>query len=53
MRNSLDSGKDVLIFQAHRLLYHSTLGLKVIKKKNKEKTCALDDPLQRRKVYEP
>jgi len=25
-----------LVFKAHRLLYHSTLGLRVIKKKKKE-----------------
>ena len=26
-----------LVFKAHRLVYHSTLGLRVIKKKNKKK----------------
>ena len=28
------------MFQAHRLLYHSTLGLRVIKKKNEERTSS-------------
>ena len=28
-------GFGVLVFKAHRLLYHSTLGLRVIKKKKK------------------
>ena len=27
--------RGVLVFKAHRLLYHSTLGLRVIKKKKK------------------
>jgi len=27
---------DVDVFKAHRLVYHSTLGLRVIKKKKKE-----------------
>jgi len=29
-----------LVFKAHRLVYHSTLGLRVIKKKKKKKTSA-------------
>jgi len=29
--------KDAEVFKAHILLYHSTLGLRVIKKKKKEK----------------
>jgi len=28
--------RDGLVFKAHRLLYHSTLGLRVIKKKKKK-----------------
>ena len=28
-----------LVFKAHRLLYHSTLGSRVIKKKKKSTTC--------------
>jgi len=29
-----------LVFKAHRLLYHSTLGLRVIKKKRKKRRVA-------------
>jgi len=29
-----------LVFEAHRLLYHSTLGLRVIKKKKRRSTCS-------------
>ena len=29
--------RDGLVFKAHRLVYHSTLGLRVIKKKKKKK----------------
>ena len=33
------------MFKAHRLLYHSTLGLRVIKKNKKKKKKAQWDPL--------
>ena len=31
-----------LVFKAHRLLYHSTLGLRVIKKKKRKVRVSLD-----------
>jgi len=37
-----------LVFKAHRLLYHSTLGLRVIKKKKKEMWHATGVPRERR-----
>jgi len=39
-----------LVFKAHRLLYHSTLGLRVIKKKRKKLTGMRDAPHSARPV---
>jgi len=42
-----------LVFKAHRLLYHATLGLRVIKKKKKKAVCyklTLQIPTRPRKV---
>jgi len=33
-----------LVFKAHRLLYHSSIGLRVIKKEDDKKGSALDEP---------
>jgi len=51
--SSLESGTDEsaresrfrgwLIFKAHRLVYHSTLGLRVIKKKKKPESQAQEE----------
>ena len=40
----------VLVFKAHRLLYHSTLGLTVIKKKKKDKAPVVADNPERGSV---
>ena len=37
--------RDGLVFKAHRLLYHSTLGTRVIKKKKKKKKKLVTLPL--------
>jgi len=36
-RSNVKRFRGGLVFEAHRLLYHSTLGLRVIKKKKKKK----------------
>ena len=36
LRRNVKRFRGGLVFKAHRLLYHSTLGLRVIKKKNKK-----------------
>ena len=36
IRRNVERFREVLVFKAHRLLYHSTLGLRVIKKKKNE-----------------
>ena len=35
-----------LVFKAHRLVYHSTLGLRVIKKKKKKKKTGFEPRLE-------
>jgi len=45
--------RDGLVFKAHRLLYHSTLGLRVIKEKKKKRVWGyLDCKVMRLKKYE-
>ena len=36
--------RDRLVFQAHRLLYHSTLGSRVIKKRERRRSVRVNTP---------
>ena len=45
LRRNMEQFRGVLVFNAHRLLYHSTLGSRVIKKKKKKNGPRDDGPL--------